>query len=138
MSIKDEIKHGRKPRSKNGERRQSSVWNIRDVSESTRDDVKLLSAILKANQAHVIELAISNLKQSLVAEHQEKKRYCKTISPNQDDLSWLLDKNEEPSNHKSVIELEERLEKRKLARDVLMGRTQTTSSHRAVERLKDA
>ena len=71
MTVQNEVKRGRRVRSKNGERRKSNIWNVRDVAEDTRIDVGFLASMLGATQAGVIELAIANLKQQIVADHAD-------------------------------------------------------------------
>lgn len=133
MTVQNEVKRGRRARSKNGERRKSNIWNVRDVAENTRIDVGVLASMLGATQASVIELAIANLKQQIVADHADTELYCKTTSLEHHDLSWLLDKNAAPSNHPSVIELEKRLQEKRNARDILMGRTPSQEPPEASE-----
>lgn len=119
MTVIDKIKPGRQKRSPNGVQRDSKVWSIRDVKDSTKLKGQVLSTLLDAPLGRVIDEAIKRLMMDFTEEAAESDNKCMTLS---DNYSWLLNIDLPPSNDPRVKELESRLAQKRRARDVIMGR----------------
>ena len=119
MTVRDQIKPGRRKRSPNGMQRDSKVWSVRGVEDSTISDAQLLSTLLDAPIGRVIDEAVSRLMQEIINETPQIKRKCTTLS---NDYSWLLDKKSPPSGDPRVTDLENRLAQKRRDRDIIMGK----------------
>lgn len=137
MNIRQRAQQGRRPRRNNGDPRDNKPWSVKAVENHVKDRVGFLAMLLETTNAEIIDQSTKLLFQSLIQQDKESGRKGITLSHPFSNYASLLDDNE-PSNDPAVLELEERLQKRKQARDVLMGRNCETGSHNSLDWFKDA
>lgn len=135
MSIKEQVRKGRRPRRENGNARDRAQWSVRGVNETTKLLVTILAKTLDTTAAGVIDLAVKRLFQEHQSEIPNSERNGHTISPKADLYGSLLEKHDTSSTDPELIKLEKRLQERRNARDELMGRKSTEAIPQAAEKL---
>ena len=122
MSVREAVQRGRRSRRPNGDPRSNKPWSVKGIEESVKSRISFLATILGTTNAAVIDLATKQLSDQLIQQDQAEKRKGNTFSYPLLNYASLLNKDDQPSNDPTVIELEKRLQERREARDELMGR----------------
>lgn len=138
MSVREAVQRGRRSRRPNGDPRSNKPWSVKGIEESVKSRISFLAAMLGTTNAAVIDLATKQLSEQLIQQDQAEQRKGSTFSSPLLDYASLLKKDEQPSNDPTVTELEKRLQERRKARDVLVGRKPAEIAPEAAERHGDA
>jgi hypothetical protein len=70
-------------RSPNGTRKTSTVLSVRDVGESTKDNISFIAYRLGLTQGQVVERAIGALYRHTIAEMAEQRKAKPPLTPGQ-------------------------------------------------------
>ena len=121
---------GRRPRSANGTRRESTVSRFRDLEPVTENRICELTALLGVPRGRVVDEAIRVLRERVLQElAADPSEYCDTIKKSLGGLEprvyMALVRGDSSPNlvDPKLVELELQLAERRRRRDKLMGRT---------------
>ncbi len=109
-----------RPRRKNGHRRNSRVYSVRDLNPHTEARIDKLAGSLRLRRGEVLDRAVQLLFEQ--AFPNEGNHKAETVST--EDMSWIKRPGERlsPKDCPEIAELDRKQEERRRRRDAIMGR----------------